>query len=829
MSALDDILEGLLGKPKQTSDQPDASLLGQRLYSPNPDAPTSYGSGYTPPPPSMWQRVKDAGSAVGSVFTPEGAKAADEWLSSPAGARTAATVGANMLPGASSAELPEAGGEFYKAQQRADPLGMATAGMKMGNSLLGAIPLVGALDRGALAVGKGAQSLLSGERTVAKIAKGTKNVQLPSLRTMPADDAIAIARQEPHLIKGGEGSEGLYVGGPRDVVTRRQLTQVRKDFDARLAENPIGGDWYDRYRASVGEVTGGDPVLNDWMTRQHGMWSAGVSPEGELGFALKENNANLAGLPVKAARPAQHEAQQAAIAAQDPGEYLLGKKTGQYQNKITPDQVGPPTAVGVNDFRQARAFGYTEPTGLPQSQGLKGPQHTFVDYEMALAVDRANKAQLGGRSDWTGEQLQAIPWVLQKGDDLYGRAVGVYRKDADREIAATERGGMMGHNGGPPMDPRKLTPEEKQAIYAKHEQLGRTEKLGEANKQIGDYFDKHTAFATHESRPGPATGHVPGLLDATPEEVAAYHADPASTWATAPGGRDAIYAGTQIPGTGVAMRTRPTLDMQGMYVPESGVPQFNEGQTARPLVAFNNEKTMAKVMPEADRSLLTAGETTRAVIDAQDAGAAHKPWIGGPAGKSNSAFIPLNRKLTPDEMVKLREVSHAHGLPDVVDTGQGVTLTHFSDAPPPMSRQTQASLAAKAKEVLPDMMKLRRAAVDSIYAPLTDAWKAGDYGGAPVTQALLDAVSKTPSLRAAFNANPHLAERAKAKMARDAAQGGAREGVQNVRSIVAGGPGWVDRLEAAKKAGKIALPGLLAPIVGGALLNGQDDPTSSSR
>jgi hypothetical protein len=45
---------------------------------------------------------------------------------------------------------------------------------------------------------------------------------------------------------------------------------------------------------------------------------------------------------------------------------------------------------------------------------------------------------------------------------------------------------------------------------------------------------------------------------------------------------------------------------------------------------------------------------------------------------------------------------------------------------------------------------------------------------------------------------------------------------------VAGGPDWIDRLEAAKKAGKIALPGLLAPIVGGALIDGQDDPTSSS-
>lgn len=771
-------------------DEEEARRRGVQLYSPNPDAPTSYGTGYTPEPPSLLSR---AGTALGEMV--------------PKTWQQAGLLAANFLPGTSTSELPDASGEFSDAHRRADPLGMATAGMKGANSLLGAIPIVGGITRTA-------------QKAAKTVVKGS-SVNLPSLRTLPIDEAIAIAREEPHLIKGGAGTEGLYVGGPREVQTRRQLTQNRRDFDERLAENPVGGDWYDRYRASVNEVTGGDPVQNEWMTHQHGQWSAGVSPEGELGFALKENNANVAGIPTKAGRPAPHQAQQAAIATGDPSEYLLGKKTGQYQSKITPDQVGPPTAVGVNDFRQARAFGYTDKAGLPQSEGLKGPQHNFVDYEMTLAVDRANKVKLGGRSDWTGEQLQAIPWVLQKGDDLYSRGKNVYRKQADAEIAKASRSGTP------------LTKEEKQLVYDKYEQQGRTEKLGEANKQIGDYFDKHEAYATHESRPGADTGHLPGLLGATPEQVMAYHADPASTWATAPGGRDAIYAGMQLPGTGVAVRTRPTTDMQGMYTPPGGVTEFNPGQVARPLVAFDNTPNAPKAMPQADRDILMAGETLRAVVDAQNAGAAHKPWVGGPVGKSNSVRLPMDRALAPEELQKIQAVSAAHGLPDVVDTGRGVTLTSFMDDPPKMTRETEGLLAAAASKALPDATQFRRAKIDSVYAGLADEdynslWKHGDRAGAPVTGALLDAVTKTPALRSALDNNPYLAERANAKLKRDAqsAHGAAREGIQNIRQIIGEGPGWIGRLEAAKKAGKIALPGLLAPLIG-YTLSQEDDPSSA--
>jgi hypothetical protein len=52
---------------------------------------------------------------------------------------------------------------------------------------------------------------------------------------------------------------------------------------------------------------------------------------------------------------------------------------------------------------------------------------------------------------------------------------------------------------------------------------------------------------------------------------------------------------------------------------------------------------------------------TRAYIDAQNAGAAHKVWQGGPVGQSNSYSIPLNRPATTEELQALREPPRGWG------------------------------------------------------------------------------------------------------------------------------------------------------------------------
>ena len=91
---------------------------------------------------------------------------------------------------------------------------------------------------------------------------------------------------------------------------------------------------------------------------------------------------------------------------------------------------------------------------------------------------------------------------------------------------------------------------------------------------------------------------------------------------------------------------------------------------------------------------------------------------------------------------------------------------------------------------------------------------------------MLDYVNRTPEIRTAFNNNPYISPNALARAARDdeGAQvlGPARADSQPARRNAGEGPGWVDRLEAALKAG-VSLPVLAAAGVPvGALHLAQD-------
>jgi hypothetical protein len=152
---------------------------------------------------------------------------------------------------------------------------------------------------------------------------------------------------------------------------------------------------------------------------------------------------------------------------------------------------------------------------------------------------------------------------------------------------------------------------------------------------------------------------------------AAYSADPRSTWAFAPGGRDAIYAG----GGGKGVPTQPTIEMQGMYPRPDGIVETNPGWTALPQVSSDSSKAFS-VLP-ADRNLLNASEAVRGYVDAQNASAWHKVW----RELGNSLFIPMPGKATPEQLLALQRRGETAGLPNVADSGRGVTMTRFD--PPP--------------------------------------------------------------------------------------------------------------------------------------------------
>ena len=655
----------------------------------------------------------------------------------------------------------------------------AINGVPMSNTerLLGLFPGLDVLGGGLLTGAKVPVNALASNAV-------RRSTGLKDLRKMDAKSGAKEASKDKHLIKSGDKSEGLYVGGPRDVKTKQQLNKLRNQFDDFVDKDPRGSTWYDRTREAINTATGGSRKDADFMAAQHGQFSAGVDPRSELGFAIKENNASIAGMPVKAARPAQHEAHLRAVAMNDPTQYQLGAKTGEYARRINPYQPNVISATGVNDFRHARNFGYTDAAGAAQRDALTDAQHRFLDYETAAAVDRANKRGLDGRKNWTGEQLQAAPWVRQKALAILEQRPAILQRYLKRGI------------------------DDKTA-----RELAYEEAFSEATKTIGDQMDNFTAFATYEAQPGPSTGTLPGSINASPAERAAFAADN-SSWANAPMNRDAIYSGLRAGDTGVAMRVRPTESMQGIYQPPGGLLETNPGEVARPLIGFNSGDV--KTIANADRGLLEAGESFRAFVDAQDAGAAHIPFTGGATGKSNSLFIPMDKSPTKEQLLKVREIGAKNGLGDVVDTGQGITVTSFYPEPGKKTTKEMRGLLDDITDAVAPTAKTdaRRVNVDSVYVDYVDAWKAGE-GSGKATEQLLSKINKTPELRAAFNNNPYVAQNALARNQRDARWvkkfGNMRKDIQLARQIISEGPGWVDKFESLVKKG--VLPSALAASI----------------
>jgi hypothetical protein len=95
-----------------------------------------------------------------------------------------------------------------------------------------------------------------------------------------------------------------------------------------------------------------------------------------------------------------------------------------------------------------------------------------------------------------------------------------------------------------------------------------------------------------------------------------------------------------------------------------------------------------------------------------------------------------------------------------------------------------------------------------------------------------DYVNRTPEIRAAFNTNPYISPNALARAARDdewaQVWGPARAAIQRARRIAGEGPGWIDRLEAALKAG-VPLPVLAAAGVPVGALQLATEPDASLR
>jgi len=573
-------------------------------------------------------------------------------------------------------------------------------------AMAGAIPLAGLAGRLTKKASKAASAT---EGAVTRGILGT-----PDLRTLSTPEAVEAARLQPHLI---QSPEGQYVGAPRGMTNSTQIENMRKEFDAEVAAGAAGGDWYDRARKFNVEVEGDNPYRQRLAANEQALWSAQANPDTNMGFALNARTDYEAGKPKAQYRTGQQarsyisarEARDQEIAArsskighnQGPameieGEALpsglarLGKKTGVYGQHLDPTV--PPATTGTNDIWHARSFGYTNNDGSTFSRALSPQEHRFLDYETMLGVDRANAANLAGRSNWTGAEVQAAPWVAGKGRSL-------------------ARGGKTFEQG-----------------------------LAEAAKTYPDVAPKYTVSTPIEQIPGASTGLMSGLLTADDATKARF--TQRADWKD-PQGRDMLWSEMGLP-------TRYTNDALGLYKNSAGQVEYNPVEIGRPLTGFTLNKAGNPVVNPNAEALFSAGQATRGLLDFQEGTPWNKIITHGAGPDKTSLEIKIGRNPTKTELESLNAIAEKNGYM-LSNTEGGVAFLNFKDGQTTTSvgKELRQGLQSEISKIVPDA-EINRGRFAGDYFDISSELSKSNAGKGLATERVVSELTKLKDVSPQF-------------------------------------------------------------------------------
>jgi hypothetical protein len=594
----------------------------------------------------------------------------------------------------------------------------------------------------------------SAEETVKKTGGQRKSGALPAdfYRQMEkqqgATAVLRAAQKGEHISRRADGS---IIGAPRHITSGAGLGAMRKGLDTQFDEGVNAleyadpsrvGNWYDR--AKSGQAASNEPYQLDRSLDATAVYSAGVSPESELAFALKHHNTRALGAPEMAYRGAAMRTLDNAVEAGTSPK--LAAKVGEYRVKNDP-RVPVEGSFGVNDFRAAQGFGYTDAQGKPWKAGVSQQMHPFMDAETALMVDRANARAAGGKTDWTGPHLQEVPWIYGKAQDLYARGQ-----------KATYKGGTEG------------------VVRA----------LRDANKTTADYMPKHTFSSTYEYVPGANTGHIPELLNETDAAKQAY--GNVGRWDVDKTGEAALYGMPESVGAGnrdaiasaMGLRQLPTQQGTGVYTNTAGLVENNPVTVSQTLANFPTGDS-ATMHPNF-RAAMGAGERFRAAQDVQEAGAGHIMFTGGNRQGKDALLVEMPRQASAQEMAAIQSALRGTDyMPSA--SARGVAIANYGDdaAAKAAALRTLTGKKSPLTGVLPEGANLQRAGVESVYEPL-------QYGEGQATEAVLRGFADLPegvsqSVTGNLSESEDIRSIIKQKMERDAQFPSARKDVELMRKF----------------------------------------------
>lgn len=360
---------------------------------------------------------------------------------------SASDIAADIALGFTPLQYPQAFRDFERARRESDPLGMGLA-------TLSAIPVVGGVAKAA-----------------GKARKGS-------------DVAEALVTRAKRRV----GTTGQYVGAPPGVDSPQKLGAMVNNYVNAMQEGLPGRNFYVDSSKDVFARTGNNPIEADLVNQNLAALSRANNVAGNTAMSAKGHIQAVTGEPVLTGRfPSRDSPPLQAMYDAGQADYL-GHKRDPFATQLgvayAPERIGR----GVNDMHEAELMGY--PSGAVGG----ATQHAFMDEVRQRAIERANRENLGGFSDWNTGNAQAAAWSGNK----------------------IRRGDIL---------------------------------PGEAARSYADYFPLQEANATYEAVSSPATGHLQGLLNAPFDTRSAYTADVRGSWNTSPSGRDIGYtAARMLPG-----------------------------------------------------------------------------------------------------------------------------------------------------------------------------------------------------------------------------------------------------------------------------------------